>query len=173
MALLELAKIERTAIDEIELGTRHTRRFGHRLERGPVLLRELEDQIAPALDLGQPRWIEVDAARVLVELARELLERVERAVVELLQPRERRIDALNRRERSLHVREARQHGAFFPLESSRHPLRERLELLGMLETARLLLERDVLARLELRLVDLTHRDAADSPRGARHPLCAR
>jgi hypothetical protein len=168
-ASLELAEIERAAVHELELRARDARRLRYRLERRTILLRQTKDQIAPALHLGQPRGIEVDGAAIFVELAPELLQRVERAIVELLQPGERRIDTLNRRERSLHVGEAFEHRALLALEYAGHPAGERLQLLGMLEPSRLLLERHVLAGLELRLIDL----GDEVPQIIRAPLCLR
>src|SRR4051794_26844583 len=100
--MLQLAEIERTAVHEIELGTRHARSLRNLFERRTILLGETEDQIAPALHLFESRWVQIDAATIFVQLARELLERVERAVVELLEPLEGRVDTLNCGQLPLH-----------------------------------------------------------------------
>ena len=74
MPLLQLTQIERAAVDEVELRSRHASRLCDRLERWPVFFCETKDQIPPALNLGQTRRIEIDGAPVLVEFPRELLQ---------------------------------------------------------------------------------------------------
>ena len=65
LALLERAKIELGGVDEIELRARRAPRLDHVGERRAVLLRETEQQIAPAPHLLEPLRIELDARLVL------------------------------------------------------------------------------------------------------------
>ncbi len=102
-ALLEIAQVEIGRVHELELGARAGAGVDDVGQRGPVLLGERVQQVASALDLGEARRIEVHAPGVVVELAGHVLERVERGVVALLEPRERGVDALERRQRSLYA----------------------------------------------------------------------
>ena len=157
LTLLERAQIKIRRLDEIELGTRRTTRLDHLAKGGAVLLGQLEEKISAATNLVQPCGIQLDRRFVLDELARERLEIVVGAVVELLQAGERRIHALNRGEQPLHGGEALEDAALVvTLDRLRDPTRQLAKLLGVLESSRLVLQSNVLTVDELRALDLLH-----------------
>ncbi len=94
--LLELADVEGGRVHQIELGACGATGLEDIGHRGSVLLGEAEHDVTAAFDVGEPRRIEVDARRIVFEHAAELLERVVAVVEQLLEARERRVDALNR-----------------------------------------------------------------------------
>jgi hypothetical protein len=85
LARVERLQVDAGRIDEIELLARLPAGLDHLGQPGPVLLAQPEDQIPAALHLGEAVGIELHGALVLDQLARQLLERVEAVVVELLQ----------------------------------------------------------------------------------------
>ena len=91
----ELAELS-VPIDEVQLLLRASTLLDDVGERGTVLLREAEQEVAAALHLLQPFGVELDTTLVIDELAGELLERIERRVVQLAESRERGIDPLER-----------------------------------------------------------------------------
>src|SRR5204862_201728 len=95
---LELADVERRGIHELELSACLLTRANHVSQRAAVFLREAEKQTAATPHVLQPRWIEVDRRLVVFELACQRFDAVVRGVVELLKPRQRGINALNRAE---------------------------------------------------------------------------
>src|SRR4029079_2207408 len=84
-------------VDEIQLGPRILAGPNDVGKRAAMLLREAENEIAPAAYLVEPSGIQLDRRFVLFELAGQRFEPVVRSVVRLLQLGQGRIDLLNRR----------------------------------------------------------------------------
>ncbi len=123
---------------------------------GPYFLQQFEQEIAPRLHGLEPRGIEIHAARVHVQFAREFLQRIEAVVEDLLQPRERRIDALDVRERALHVRELRERRAFLAFQRGGHARRQCAQFIRVLEAVRFVLQLRLFAGDELGVLQLAH-----------------
>src|SRR5205085_6139321 len=123
-------------------------------DRRAVFLRETIQEVAPLAHAIETRRIEIDVRRVVRQLARGGLDRVEAGVKSFLQSRERGIETLELLELPRGLRETREHAGFFVLENSSER-RGRLANLGrILETPSLFLELHVLPVDELGVLDL-------------------
>src|SRR6185369_7178088 len=112
----------------VELLSRIAARCHDVAERGAVLLREAKQQVAAPADFLEPFRVELDARLVLGNLARERLEIVVRRVVQLLQPSERGIDALDGGEQALDGREPMEGGFVLSLDAIDDAARELAQL---------------------------------------------
>ena len=155
-ALLQLAQVEVGAVHQIELGARFAPGPDDVRQRGTVLLGQAKDEVATALHFLESCGVELHRCRVLVELARELLEGVIRSVEELLHPGERGVHALRRDQGLPSLREVREHRFLATVEERGDAGHQRAELVGVLQATRFLVERDILALAELRVFHLRH-----------------
>ncbi len=109
----QFREIEPRRVDQIQLCARRSSRFDDVVETRPIFLEESEQAVPVLPHLVETRRVEVDGGGVVVDAARELLERVEPGVEQLLHPRRRWVDALDGRERALSGSELRQHARVF------------------------------------------------------------
>src|SRR3954467_3765110 len=93
---LEDSDVEPAGLGEIELGTGPLTRGNDVGERRPVLLGQREKQISPRAHDLETRRIEVDSLAIELDFASELLDGDVSRIMELTEPVERRVDALDR-----------------------------------------------------------------------------
>src|SRR5438874_2206334 len=100
LAPLELPNVQPGRIHEIELASCLLAGLDDCQQRAAVFFGETKQQIATPANVFQPGWIQVDGFFVLLELTGQRLDRVVRGIVRLLEPAERRIDSLDRGQRT-------------------------------------------------------------------------
>ena len=87
----------------------------------------------------------LDRLRVRRDFARQLLDRVERRVIQRLQPRRGRIDTLERGQLTLQLAEVPHHALVAVLERPGNAARDGLQLFGVREPGRFVVQRGLLA----------------------------
>src|SRR5205823_12966533 len=136
----QIRQIELRGINEIQLRARGTPRLHHIIERGAVFPEQSEESVAPLANFVEPRRVEIHTAGILPDAPRELLQRVESRIEQLLHPRGRSINALNGCERALCSTELTQDACIFSGQELVKATRKRAELVGVLEDACFVLE---------------------------------
>ena len=89
---LERGEVAARSIEQRQLCFRSAPGGDHVVERRAMLAHELEDDVAPTLNLGEARRVELDLRGVRGQFARHGFERVVTRVERLLQRRERAVD---------------------------------------------------------------------------------
>src|SRR6185437_5255127 len=124
------------------------------VECAAILLREAKQEITTSSHGVQPAGIELHGRPVLLEVTRERLDRVVRGVVRLLKSAKRRIDSLNGGEWARDGAQLLQRRVFVTIERGGDRGREPSQLVGVLESPRLVLELHVFAGDQRGLADL-------------------
>ena len=151
----KLRNVKARGIDQIELCPRFSSHLEYVVKRRSVFLDEVVEHAPPASQRREPVRIQIDRSGIIRHRSRQLIQRVEAGVEQLLEPGCRWIDSLNGAEQFVHRSQPLER-TFLIRQCCGHRYGDRPQLVRVLEDVRFFLELHVLAGEWLCVLDLAH-----------------